>query len=46
MSSFGKFVGADLKNLRDIKGLLQKSVGAGAPTAPMLHNPAPDVEVI
>ena len=38
-SNFGKFVGADLKNFRGKKGLFQKSVGAGAPTAPTLTRP-------
>ena len=37
MSSFGKFVGADLKNLKGLKKLSEKTGGAGAPTAPTLR---------
>jgi len=40
-SSFGKFVGADLKILRVVKELSQKSVGGRAPT---LTRPLPTIE--
>ena len=38
-NSFGKFVGEDPSDFRNIKGIFQKSVGAGAPTEPTLTRP-------